>query len=309
MRSTNIDLRALRHVLVLSRLLSYTKASQELCLSQSALSRSIKAIEQQAKVQLFDRDRGGGGVHLTAVGRAFVERAAALIRDANDLERMLQQSASAEIGEVAFGMGPLPAKALLQPVLTEAVAVSPQLRSNVMVRSADALLSYLLAEKIEFFICAEGQVPDSALVQSELLGWLPISLLVRSGHPIFKSQTTGLDHKYPLLSSGQFKATHKWPTYMRPYLKGPVHVIEDHDTLVSITEQTDSIWISSAFSAAAEIRARRLREILPPNGERVSRFRVMNYSLDKRSLSPVAVKIISKFRDLIRTLGRDAPVG
>ena len=54
-----MDLRGLRHVVVLSRLLSYTKAARELHLTQSALSRSIQAIEKDAHVNLFDRDRGG----------------------------------------------------------------------------------------------------------------------------------------------------------------------------------------------------------------------------------------------------------
>ena len=66
----NIELRSLRHVVVLSRLLSYTKAAQELCMTQSALSRSIQTTEEQLKARLFDRDRGG--VHLTTLGRTFV---------------------------------------------------------------------------------------------------------------------------------------------------------------------------------------------------------------------------------------------
>src|ERR1700730_12694026 len=96
----NIDLRSLRHVIVLSRLMSYTKAAQELCITQSALSRSIQAVERRAKLKLFDRDRSG--VHVTVVGRDIVKRASQLLRDAEDLERALRLSASADVGEVSF---------------------------------------------------------------------------------------------------------------------------------------------------------------------------------------------------------------
>src|ERR1700761_7146202 len=91
MHPMNIELRSLRHVAVLAELLSYTRAAQKLCLTQSALTRSIQAIEKRAQARLFDRDRGG--VRLTPVGRAFVQRAIQLLRDADELERMLQQSA------------------------------------------------------------------------------------------------------------------------------------------------------------------------------------------------------------------------
>jgi DNA-binding transcriptional LysR family regulator len=57
MHGMNMDLRRLRHVVILSKLQSYTRAAQELCITQSALSRSIQAIEKHAKVKLFDRDR------------------------------------------------------------------------------------------------------------------------------------------------------------------------------------------------------------------------------------------------------------
>jgi DNA-binding transcriptional LysR family regulator len=301
-----MDLRILKHVVVLSRLLSYTKAAQELCMTQSALSRSIQTAEQQLKARLFDRDRGGG-VHLTALGRAFVVRAAALLREADDLEQTLQRSANAEIGEVAFGVGPLPARALLPTLLTDAIATCPDLCTNVMVRSVDALLPALMDEKIEFMVCAERQVPKSAQLQSVLLGWFPISLLVRAGHPVLKGATSRGDRKYPLLSSGQLHGNDRWPGYFRPYLGGPVHVIEDYAAVIRVTAQTDAIWLCSNLAASTEIQAGSLKEIPPPQGQRAERFRMMMYSLDRRSLSPAALKLKTKFQDLIRALGRDLP--
>jgi DNA-binding transcriptional LysR family regulator len=74
MHRINIDLRSLRYVVGLARQLSFTKAADELGVSQSALSRSIQQVERRSAARLFDRDRGG--VYLTAVGR-LLERAAA----------------------------------------------------------------------------------------------------------------------------------------------------------------------------------------------------------------------------------------
>ncbi len=214
----NIDLRSLRHVVVLSRLLNYTKAAQELCITQSALSRSIQFIERDAKVKLFDRDRGG--VHLTTVGRDFVERAVQLLRDADDLNQILRRSASAEIGEIAFGLGPLTAQALLPSVLPELFAIKPELRTHVMVRHVEALLPALMEEEIEFIITAESDVMKSTALKSEFIGWLPMSLIVRAAHPLLNNSQRQQQLHFPLLSPGHFSNIDKWPAYFRPLFDG-----------------------------------------------------------------------------------------
>jgi DNA-binding transcriptional LysR family regulator len=299
----NIDLRSLKHVVALSELLSYTQAAQKLCLTQSALSRSIQAVEKFAQVRLFDRDRGG--VHLTPVGRSFVERAALLLRDADDLGRMLRRTANAEIGELAFGIGPLPAKALLPEALSAALVTTPDLRTNIMVRNVEALLPALVAEHIEFIVCAEGQIPKSAPVKGAVLGGFPLSLLVRAGHPVLDAAVTQSDRKYPWISSGPIKGTEKWPSYFRPYLTGTLHIVEDYGVVTRIIERTDAIWAGSTFAASEEIREGRLKEIPVPNGQRAVRIRMIMYTLERRSLSPGALRVKSTLQDLIRALDRD----
>ena len=297
----NIDLRSLRHVVVLARLLSYTKAAQELCLTQSALTRSIQAIERRCNARLFDRDRGG--VHLTPVGRAFVERAAALLREADDLDRMMRHASNADAGEVSFGMGPLAAQALLPAVLPRTMETKPELRTHVVVRNIETLLAALIREEIEFLVCPEDAVPASAPVKSVFLGWFPLSLLVRAGHPIFDKREQGGPRKHPVLSPGQFRSLESWPKFCRPHLSGPLHIIEDYGVAARLTESTDAIWLCSTFAASPEIRTARLREIPPPNGQKGLRFRMMLYSLDRRSLSPAALMLKGMFQDRIRALG------
>ena len=296
----NIDLRTCRHVVALARLLSYTKAAQEMCITQSALSRSIQAIEKHAKVKLFDRDRSG--VHVTAVGRDFVERATLLLRDAEDVERMLQRGANADVGEVAFGLGPLAAQALLPSVLPEMFATKPQLRTNVMIRNVDALLPALLKEEIELVVTIEHEMMKSAPLQSQFLGWFPLSLIVRAGHPLLNGAPTQRHCDYPLLSPGHFSSIDKWPAYLQRYLSGPLHVIEDYGVASRITELSDAIWLSSTFAAMFEIRSGRLAEIEPLKKQKAFRFKMMMYSLGRRSLSPAARMLETLFQKQLGAL-------
>jgi DNA-binding transcriptional LysR family regulator len=287
-----MDLRSLRYIVVLGRKLSYTKAAEELGLSQSALSRSIQAIEQRAGVRLFDRDRGG--VHLTTIGRDFVERAAALLREADELDQVLRRAGTGAQGKIAFGMAPLPAAVLAPAALSEALASTPDLRSHVYVRSTEALLSLLTREEIEFLVCSEQQVPETAPVEATPLGMFPISLLVRAGHPLLAGGAAR--DQFPLIVSAPFERHAQDAAVGEPHI-----ILEDHGALMRITEASDAVWLSSSFAAADEIVQGRIRELPSPPG-RERQFPIVMCSLDRRSLSPAALRLRDQFRSRIRAL-------
>jgi DNA-binding transcriptional LysR family regulator len=290
-----MDLRSLRHVVVLARKLSYTKAAEELGLSQSALSRSIQAIEQRAGVRLFDRDRGG--VHLTAVGRDFVERAAALLRESDELDVLLRRAGSGAQGKIAFGMAPLPAAVLLPVVLSESLASTPDLRCRAYVRSTEALLSLLASEEIEFLVCTEAQVTEATPLKATPLGLFPVSLLVRAGHPLLAPGAPRDPQQFPLVVSAPFERQAGGVAIGDPHI-----ILEDHGALMRITEASDAVWLSSSFAAADEILQGRIRELPSPRGLDQRMFPIVMYSLDRRSLSPAALRLRDQFRARVRAL-------
>ncbi len=68
----DIDIRLIRHVLMLARHRNFARAAEQLHLSQPALSRSIARLEETLGVALFDRTRDG--VIPTDYGRIVIER-------------------------------------------------------------------------------------------------------------------------------------------------------------------------------------------------------------------------------------------
>ena len=302
-----MNLRSLNHVVVLARRLSYRKAAEELGLSQSALSRSIQAVEQRAGARLFDRDRAG--VHLTPVGRAYVERAAVLLRDAEDLERVLRRHASGAQGEIAFGIAPLLAPALAPAALGAMLTSAPDLRSHVVVRSASSLTPLLIAEQIEFLVGAKGQIPSGAPVKSVLLGRFPSSLLVRAGHPLLQA-VDAVEHSYPLITSAPFEE-HGQRASSALGARRPLQlVLEDHAALLRVAESSDAVWLSSSFAVADEIAQGRICE-LPARfwgrGRAPGPFPVVMCSLERRSLSPAAQRFRELFQARIRELTHRLP--
>lgn len=309
-----MDVRALRRVVVLARLLSYTKAAEQLGISQSVLSRSIQEVERRVNVRLFDRDRAG--VHLTPAGRAFVERAAVILSDVDDLDRMVERIAGGAGGKVAVGVEHLSASALVPGVLAEDLASDLDLEVFVAVRRPAALLPLLLNEEIEFLICTEGALAADAPLKSSFIGWYPLSLLVRAGHPLLEPGCAASARAFPVIAGNYFGRTAVFPQYFWDYLRdAPRMVVEDYDSLARLAQESDAIWVSSTFAAAEAVAQGRLVEIRPPPGAPVGRVRAMAYSLDRRSISPAAARLQSRMRCRLNVLwarfqqGPEAPVG
>lgn len=281
-----MDLRQLRHLVVLARHKSYTRAAETLGISQPTLTRSIQAIEAKANMRIFDRDRSG--VYLTAVGKDVVYRASALLEEYTEFEHLLERTHSAQSGLACFGMAPLSAHVLLKPLVSRMLRETPDLQTRAAVRSVDALLELLSDEDIEFFISPENSVPASSRLKRTVLGRFPTSFLVRSGHPLLGRENRDKLHSYPVLHSLFFGHGFVPPVDLEFFTRGPVHVIEDYEVLASLAVETDSIWFTSAFAAMEEIACGKLQSLHLRLGHASDSFRMMMFSRERRSLSPSA---------------------
>jgi DNA-binding transcriptional LysR family regulator len=287
-----LDLRSLSYLLALARRANYARAADDLGISQPALTRAIQALERQLGMRLFDRDRSG--VTPTPQGADFIERANVLVANARDLERQTALAATGASGRVRFGIAPMPARALLAEALTRQIEMAAELTNDVVVRNVEALWPLLIAGDIEFFVSAEGQIPQSPPVRAETLGTFPTGLIVRSGHPLLADPCCG--RAFPMLISSRsgFRAAEDF----HDNVQLPPHVVEDFETMAILTASTDAIWICSPFAVRSELLNGTLQELPRPGGE-ASDMRIVMYSLDRRSQSPAARALKDLFRDLI----------
>jgi DNA-binding transcriptional LysR family regulator len=280
-----LDLRQLSYLVALDRRRSFARAAEDLGLSQSALSRAIQALEKRLGMRLFDRDRAG--VFPTELGREIAAMANDLIAAADDIERQAVLMQRGSKGRLRFGMAPLPAHTLLAPVLADRITSTPDLANDVIVRNVEDLWPLLLAGEIEFFVSAEGLVPDNQAIREELLGEFPVTLVVRAGHPLLERPPGEMDTlAFPLILSS--RAGLLAPDDLHRMARGTAHVIEDFASLVTITQTTDAIWSSSHFAVISEIVAGRLCALPYPGGNAPRAMRMMIYSSARRSVSPAA---------------------
>src|SRR5690348_1006536 len=110
-----MQLRQLEHFESVYRLRSFTRAAQEQYLSQSALSRSIQALEDELGQRLFDRTTHE--VEPTDAAEALIGHAVDAVSSANVMVETARLLRDGDGGAVAIGTGPYPA----QPLMTEVV--------------------------------------------------------------------------------------------------------------------------------------------------------------------------------------------
>ncbi|MFA5547812.1 MAG: LysR family transcriptional regulator [Porticoccaceae bacterium] len=199
----SLDLRKLTHALVLADTNSYARASEKLHLTQSALTRSIQALETELGLTLFDR--GKSGVQATRDGEIVLARARHLLRDAHSLEREISLIRQAESGEIAFGVGPAMPSLFLPGLMSRLCRDHPGLDVEVYIESGYRLLTMLLEDTLEFFVADVNHLDglNSAQVCTEALVEFPAHFYVRTGHPLLAQALLSDEMlaRYPLVSA------------------------------------------------------------------------------------------------------------
>jgi len=109
---------------------SFSRAAVELCIAQSALSKRVRRLEQRTGAVLLERR--ARGVVLTPVGEAFLQRALALVEEANYLERHLSSAIQVPAGKVSIAL-PRRSAGLIAPRIVERCRLEiPRVRLNLL---------------------------------------------------------------------------------------------------------------------------------------------------------------------------------
>ncbi|MBR5783205.1 MAG: LysR family transcriptional regulator [Clostridia bacterium] len=99
-----MNIKQVQYALVLSETLNFSKAAEQLGISQSALSKQIQNLERDLGVVLFNRNRSP--LSLTPAGEYFIHNARELTFREEQLRKVLCQFDSSEMGQLTIGVTP-----------------------------------------------------------------------------------------------------------------------------------------------------------------------------------------------------------
>lgn len=195
----------LKHLIALAENGSFSRSAETLFLTQPALSRSIRALEDELGQPLFDRI--GRRSELTPFGREVLARARQVVLDADDLLDSGRRMAAGEVGVLRVGMGSGPGAMLMTPLLMTVAERHPGLHLEVS-RATTALLVQALREhKLDALVVdARSLTPAPDLCIDTLLE-MRGAFMCRPGHPLLAQsrQAGGVSfaevQRYPIAST------------------------------------------------------------------------------------------------------------
>jgi LysR family transcriptional regulator, nitrogen assimilation regulatory protein len=114
-----MDVRALRYFQIVAECGSYSRGSELLHISQPAVSRTIRNLEEELGQRLFRRH--GHGVTLTESGRMLIGRSRSILRQLEQAKAEIRDSSSTPSGTISFAVPPA-AGHFLMPTLVERFA-------------------------------------------------------------------------------------------------------------------------------------------------------------------------------------------
>lgn len=192
-----MDLRQLRNLVLVARYASYGVAAEKLNLTQPALSKSIRALENAVGVRLLDR--GPWGVKPTHYGAKLIEYGEVVLALTEEAENELHAMRGARRGSLKIGatttamrdIVPLAAKNFLSKHPEVDVAVNEELNK--------ALYDLLLNGAIDIAIMSRPSDPLSEEIEIRDLVTIPIDIIADRGHELVQRPSVDLADLEPYL--------------------------------------------------------------------------------------------------------------
>ncbi|MFI6642604.1 transcriptional regulator CynR [Streptomyces sp. NPDC050504] len=149
-----LELRHLRYLLAVAEHGNFTRAAEELHVSQPTLSQQIKQLERTLGVQLLDRT--GRAVRLTDAGAVYTDHARRALRDLAAAERAVHDVQDLSRGHLRLGVTPTFTAYLVGPLTAELHARHPGVGLTLAEMPQDRIEAALLADDLDLGIAFAG---------------------------------------------------------------------------------------------------------------------------------------------------------
>lgn len=142
--------RQLQYAIVLSQVLSFSQAADQLNMSQPALSKQILNLEAELGVKLFDRS--ASPLTLTPAGSHFIQEARDLLYKEDQLLRSMDRFKSGESGQLTIGITPFRSSYLIPDIVKKIRDRFPGIQVKLHEAGSDILRKEAAEGKYDFAV-------------------------------------------------------------------------------------------------------------------------------------------------------------
>ena len=252
-----MELRHLRYFAAVAAHGSFNRAAGSLHLTQPALSRQVKDLEDELGVPLFVR--GKNAVTLTGAGALFYEEARDLLARADQAIQRVRGDARNEILRVSYS--PSLTTGIMPAALEKFQNTTPRVRIELADLAPREMVE--LAEKggLDIVIAPAGFESDLASFQWAELRRMPLVLVMPATHPLVRLKKIGVNRlrDVPLIGLGR----ENFPEYapnLRAMLK-PYNVVPR--LVASVNDGISALFVALEANKAAAILPNGVECIMP----------------------------------------------
>lgn len=255
-----MDLKDLRIFQRVAELGSLHGAALTLGVTQPALSKSVRRLENSLGVRLFERT--ARGVSLTSFGKALYAGNAELLKAADDIPRQLDDLKTGRTDQLRVGSVPSLVDHVVCPALIQSMQAGVPASFSVHIHLTGTLLRELTAGHIDMALAAlqEDVSPELAYT---VLGEQRTHVVCRKGHPLLQGDFAAQAlMNYPWVLALNDVTLEKWlAAFFKKLGLAPPRLYVETDSsplaLAALIANSDAITLISGDSLAS----RRGREL------------------------------------------------
>jgi len=248
-----ITLVQLRHFSALAQAGSFIRASGQLHLTQPALSRSIRALEEELGSPLFDRI--GRRIELTSFGRGALLRARQLLEAAEQLMQSSGGTGSLTEGRLRLGLSSGPGVMLTAPVIGHFANCHPRFHVDLVRANTHALAHMLRERSIDAMVVDARSLRPAPDLEIEPAFEMPGAFMCRPGHPLGRLARVTIDRllHYPVVSTPLSDELARVLVERYGHRAHPDEMVrltsDEISHLVEVTSRSDAILLAIRASA------------------------------------------------------------
>lgn len=183
-----INFRHLETFCRVADLKSFSKAAEDLFLTQPTISGHIISLEKSLSLRLFDRR--GKEVHLTKAGKIFLIYATKIISLRRDLLNALSEFSNGIKGELSIGASTIPGEYILPKLMGEFKSIYQHLTISLKIADTREIVQDVLVGHVEFGLT--GAKLNHKLLRYEKYGEDKIIVISPPNHPLAEKKRVEL---------------------------------------------------------------------------------------------------------------------
>ena len=260
------DLKLLAYARALATHESFTIAARELGISQPALSRGIRRLEEGAGVALFTRSRRG--ITPTDAGEVLLAHAAPLLAEADALDREIGRLKGLERTVYHVGVGPFARSLIIGGAVGRLHREFPEVGIELRIDQPVELSRAVRSKELDVAV-ADGSLREfEGQLSYEDIEPVQGYFLVRAGHPLLSVPDVALRDvlRYPFVLTGRIP-----PRVLAPLLESlprsdallpaspapafPAIDCPAPETIIEIVTKSDAVGVTVLVIAERQLRA------------------------------------------------------